>query len=76
MTQETSFHYELTALLNKFSKENASNTPHFILANHLEACLKNFNQTMKSREKYYSDHAETPQSEADSMEGAKTPIKE
>jgi hypothetical protein len=34
------FEKELTSLLNRYSKENASGTPDFILAGYFIACLK------------------------------------
>ena len=36
------FRKELEDLINRFSKENGSNTPDFILAEYLEGCLSNF----------------------------------
>ena len=50
---EDEFRIELTSLLNKHSMENGSNTPDFILANYLMACLKGFNLATKSRTKWY-----------------------
>jgi hypothetical protein len=49
-----SFKSELRNLINKYSKENDSDTPDFILADHMMRCLRNFNITMESREKWYS----------------------
>ena len=37
------FEKELQALLNKYSMENPSNTPDFILAAYLSNCLRAFN---------------------------------
>jgi hypothetical protein len=51
--QERDFTKELTELLNRFSKENGSNTPDFILANYLISCLETYNSTIKEREKWY-----------------------
>jgi len=47
------FETELAALINKFSKENGSNTPDWILAEYLQRCLDNFNYTSRAREKWY-----------------------
>ena len=44
---------ELTALLNKCSAENDSDTPDFILAEYLMACLKAFEITVFKRDKWY-----------------------
>lgn len=47
------FAKELEALLNTHSQENASNTPDFILAAFLEACLAAWNQATLRREEWY-----------------------
>ena len=47
------FHRELTSLLNRYSKENGSDTPDYILATYLSNCLKNFDATIQEREKWY-----------------------
>ena len=49
----SSFEKQLSSLLNRYSMENGSNTPDFILANYLHKCLENFNETSKAREKWY-----------------------
>jgi hypothetical protein len=42
---------EIRRVLNKHSAENGSNTPDFILAGYLMACLKAYNEaTIKARE--------------------------
>ena len=43
------FEDELKSLLNKYSMENASNTPDFILAEYLMRCLDNYNRTVQRR---------------------------
>lgn len=47
--------YELAALLNKMSAENASNTPDFILANYLISCLAAFETAVNTRENWWSE---------------------
>jgi len=47
---------ELTGLLNKYNKENGSNTPDFILAIYLHSCLLAFNVTSAAREGWYGVH--------------------
>lgn len=47
------FKAELTGLINKYSMENGSDTPDFILADYLCACLLAFNQTSVVRAKWY-----------------------
>ena len=44
---------ELQHLLNKFSIENGSNTPDFMLANYLVDCLKTFDSIVNAREQWY-----------------------
>ena len=51
--RETQFHRELTSLLNRYSKENGSNTPDFLLASYLTGCLRTFNSIVNSREEWY-----------------------
>ena len=47
------FEKELTILINRYSQENGSDTPDFILAKYLFWCLQNFNEAVKYREKWY-----------------------
>lgn len=47
------FEKELETLINKYSKENGSNTPDFILAEYLSNCLATFNNTIIKRENWY-----------------------
>jgi len=49
----TNFLSELEGLINKYSKENDSDTPDFILAKYLENCLNNFSEAVNAREKWY-----------------------
>ena len=51
--QSLSFEKNLEQLLNKFSQENGSNTPDFILARYLMACLEAFNSAVLRRESWY-----------------------
>lgn len=44
---------ELTALLNKHSQENASDTPDYILSQFLLSSLAAFNQAVSLRDRYY-----------------------
>ena len=44
---------ELSALLNKHSQENASDTPDFLLANFMLGCLAVYNDTVCAREVWY-----------------------
>lgn len=53
MNEQITFVEELRYLINRYSKENGSNTPDFILAEYLSECLDIFNKTVKRREKWY-----------------------
>lgn len=50
---ESEFKKELELLINKYSKENDSNTPDFILARYLNAVLDNFSAAVNEREQWY-----------------------
>lgn len=47
------FQEELARLINKYSMENGSNTPDFILAEYLTGCLTVFNAVVLSRDTWY-----------------------
>jgi hypothetical protein len=47
------FPSELESLINRYSQENASNTPDFILAQYMLGCLEAFNAAVKRREEWY-----------------------
>lgn len=49
----TEFEEELSALLNKHSAENGSDTPDFILAKYLQSSLNAFNMATKQRTFWY-----------------------
>lgn len=53
MSDEPTFEQELEHIISKYSKENDSNTPDFILANYLNNCLEVFNSTLSDREIWY-----------------------
>lgn len=53
VTKETKFYRELTALINRYSLENESNTPDFLLAQYLIGCLRNFSNIVNNREEWY-----------------------
>ena len=53
MSKIDDFKKELECLINKYSLENGSNTPDFILAEYLTNCLKNFNDVLKAKDKFY-----------------------
>ena len=47
------FRKELEELLNRHSMENGSNTPDFMLATYLNACLVAFDEIVKARDRWY-----------------------
>lgn len=47
------FEQELRSLINRYSKENGSNTPDFQLAKYLLGCLELFDQTVNFREAWF-----------------------
>ena len=48
----SSFVEALRKLINERSQENASNTPDFVLAQYLTACLGAFNAAVQQRENW------------------------
>lgn len=54
------FYEELASLLNKYSKENESGTPDFILADYLAGCLDTFNKTIRARAQWRGESVELP----------------
>lgn len=53
VSKSPTFRQELSSLLNRYSKENGSNTPDFILADYLNACLESFDKATASRTHWY-----------------------
>lgn len=53
LEKEISLEKELSALLSKYSVENESDTPDFILAAYLLSCLDTYNLTVKARDKWF-----------------------
>lgn len=47
------FRDELTSLLNRYSIENESDTPDFLLAEYLLGCLEVFNKASRDRDRYH-----------------------
>jgi hypothetical protein len=47
------FEKELKQLINRYSVENESDTPDFILAQYVMLCLNAFNEASNAREKWY-----------------------
>ena len=55
VTKREAFARELKMLINKYSLENDSDTPDFILTEHLIQSLELFHQTSNMRRSWYSD---------------------
>lgn len=53
MEANSEFRKELTSLINMHSLENGSDTPDFILAQFLAACLTAFDETTRTRDKWW-----------------------
>ncbi len=51
--EKLTFDEALEQLINKYSQENGSNTPDFILSKFLYECLEAFNHAVKQREQWY-----------------------
>jgi hypothetical protein len=49
----SSFRNEIRHTINKWSQENGSNTPDFILVNYLLHCLLAFDDAVNAREQWY-----------------------
>lgn len=47
------FEDELSDLINKYSEENGSNTPDYLLAEYLCYCLAAYNTTVNRRDQWY-----------------------
>jgi hypothetical protein len=53
----SNFRDELQGLLNRYSRENTSNTPDYVLADYLIDCLKALDVAIHKREQWYGrDH--------------------
>jgi len=56
----TTFMQELENLINRYSKENGSNTPDFILAEYLNNCLEAFDKAVVNRQEWYKPDSFVP----------------
>jgi hypothetical protein len=54
VTAPESFREALTRLLNQYGKDAAAQTPDYILAEHLESCIKVLQQTTAQRDAHTS----------------------
>lgn len=51
--QRPAFQDELRTLLNRYSKENGSNTPDYMLAEFLTDCLAAYDKALTARDKWF-----------------------
>lgn len=51
-----SFERDLACVINRYSKENDSNTPDFILAKFIEGCMASYAEALKARDKWFDFH--------------------
>lgn len=51
--QELTFEKELEALINKYSIENGSDTPDFLIAEFMSNCLIAYQQVVTKRDKWF-----------------------
>lgn len=51
--KDNEFRRELSSLLNRFCRENCSDTPDFLLAEYLSDCLNAFDTAVRERERWY-----------------------
>jgi hypothetical protein len=61
MTNIEEFKKELTSLINKYSIENRSNTPDYLIADYLFHCLLAFETATNRRVRWYGDKKYTRQ---------------
>jgi hypothetical protein len=50
---DDAFRRELASVLNRYSRENGSNTPDFILADYLATCLSAWDMGVHARDRWY-----------------------
>lgn len=55
---DRTFYEELSALINKHSKEQASGTPDYILADYLVGCLEVFGTTIQARAQWRGERVD------------------
>jgi len=56
--EQPDFERALTGLLNKYNRENASNTPDYILAQYLTNCLAAWNSATQQRDTHQGRNAQ------------------
>ncbi|HXI77941.1 MAG TPA: hypothetical protein VNH21_12435 [Steroidobacteraceae bacterium] len=51
--RDNAFRREVETVINRYSRENSSDTPDFILAEYLTDCLAAFDKGVRERERWY-----------------------
>lgn len=69
MAVSRQFEQELMALINRHSMENGSDTPDFLLARYLVACLETFHSIVMRREEWYGRTTQGVQANAPEGDG-------
>lgn len=54
MNEQLGFLKELESLINRYSRENESNTPDFILTTYINDCLKSYESAITERDKWFN----------------------
>lgn len=73
---DTEFEDALKGLINRHSQENASNTPDWILAQYMGACLAAWNTGVQQRETWYGRDARPGSMGGESQTPPKRPLKQ
>ena len=58
--KESALRSEIRSAINRHSRENASDSPDFILAHYLLKCLEAFNEATNARDKWHGFNQRTP----------------
>jgi hypothetical protein len=58
--EPVTFEQALEDIINRYSQENGSNTPDFILAHYLLSCLAIWNSCVTQREEWYGRSGRSP----------------
>ena len=53
LKNRSKFEKELISLISRYSQENVSETPDFVLAEYIMGCMKVYEQTVKRRDEWF-----------------------
>lgn len=71
--KQEAFRKELTEVINRHSKENGSDTPDYMLAEYLCACLSAFDSAVNQRGMWHGHHTRVPITALTKDEARQTP---